>query len=286
MPNELQGFNKFIRSKVGIAVGIVFVLLVIGLLSSKKETPPVAQISTTNSFNTNTVQQNTNVTVASKATVTEVVDGDTVKLADGTTIRVVGIDTPETKDPRKPIQCFGQEASKKMQALVEGKEVNLEENPGDTVDKYGRQLRYLALNGVDVGAALVREGYAFAYRPYPHQRMDTYIKLEREARQAKRGLWAESSCNGNVNTSTTIVNTNTTVAPANTNTTKTNTNTVNSNTGDVPAPACSCPSADMDCSDFSTSAAAQAVYDCCLKLKGSDVHRLDRDKDGLACESN
>ena len=81
--------------------------------------------------------------------VTKVVDGDTIEVQfEGVkeTIRFIGIDTPETKDPRKPVQCFGQEASNKMKELVENKQVILESDPSQgELDKYGRLLRFLFL---------------------------------------------------------------------------------------------------------------------------------------------
>ena len=68
--------------------------------------------------------------------VAHVVDGDTIKLESGEVVRYIGIDTPETVDPRKPVQCFGKEASEKNKELVEGKEVRLVKDTSET-DKYG-----------------------------------------------------------------------------------------------------------------------------------------------------
>lgn len=219
------------------------------------------------------------------ALVKTVIDGDTVDLADGTRIRVVGIDTPETKDPRKPVQCFGTEASAQMKKLVEGKMVHLEINPGDTVDKYCRQLRYLSLANMDVGAELIRSGYAFAYRPYPHVRMDQYVQLEAEAKAAKRGLWASDTCAGDASTGV-LQDTDTPTSEEVSAPNPTPTTTPTSVQPTTPAATCTCPTKDLDCSDFSSRAAAQAVYDCCMAVKKADVHRLDgNDNDGLACES-
>jgi hypothetical protein len=79
--------------------------------------------------------------------VVEVVDGDTIKVSvDGAveTIRLIGIDTPETKDPRKPVQCFRWEASAKAEELLAGRRVRLEaDDTQDDRDKYGRLLRYV-----------------------------------------------------------------------------------------------------------------------------------------------
>lgn len=72
-----------------------------------------------------------------------VVDGDTVKVSELGTLKLIGIDTPETKDPRKPVQCFGVEVSNKAKELLDGKKVYLEFDPANRIDKYGRTLAYL-----------------------------------------------------------------------------------------------------------------------------------------------
>jgi micrococcal nuclease len=97
------------------------------------------------------------------AKIIRVVDGDTVVVRlDGqnVTVRIIGIDAPESVDPRKP------------------------------VDRYGRELAYLRLeDGRDVGRAMLRDGFAHSYPKYPHSRLDDYRIAEREAREAKAGLW-------------------------------------------------------------------------------------------------
>ncbi|MDD5741949.1 MAG: S-layer homology domain-containing protein [Candidatus Peribacteraceae bacterium] len=135
-------------------------------------------------------------TWAASASVLDVVDGDTLRVeVDGVTekVRIIGIDTAETVDPRKPVQCFGKEASDHMKELLSGKTIELETNPAEDRDVYDRLLRYVRLDGEDVGAAMVRDGYAHSYKKYPHPRLEDYNELEREAHEANRGLW--SSCN-------------------------------------------------------------------------------------------
>ena len=132
---------------------------------------------------------------AQNVTVTEVIDGDTVVAQVSSDkaekVRIVGIDTPETVDPRKPVQCFGEEASARMKELAEGKAVTLERKPDEDRDYYGRLLRYVILDGRDIGAQMISEGYAFSYKRYPHPRLAEYNRLEREARQQGLGLWSE-----------------------------------------------------------------------------------------------
>ncbi|MBT3704381.1 thermonuclease family protein [Candidatus Peregrinibacteria bacterium] len=130
--------------------------------------------------------------------VLKVVDGDTIDVdCEGKKerIRIIGINTPETVHPSKPVECFGKEASNKMKGLLRDQKVIIKkgEGSGDR-GKYGRLLRYVEFNGEDVGAKLIREGYAFSYRKYPHERLELYNELERQARESGAGLWAEDAC--------------------------------------------------------------------------------------------
>lgn len=127
--------------------------------------------------------------------VTHVTDGDTfnVSIVGKTeTVRMIGIDTPETKDPRKPVQCFGQAASSESHKLLDGKSVRLEADPDDTDrDKYHRLLRYVYLpDGTFVNQYLVQNGYAFAYTLFPFSKVEQFRAWESEARQNNRGLWS------------------------------------------------------------------------------------------------
>lgn len=126
--------------------------------------------------------------------VSRVVDGDTIKLENGETVRYIGIDTPETVDPRRAVGCFGKEASDKNKELVLGKEVRLVKDVSET-DTYKRLLRYVYVGDLFVNEYLVREGFARAssYPPDVRHR-DLFRDAEREAREAKRGLWADGVC--------------------------------------------------------------------------------------------
>ncbi len=127
--------------------------------------------------------------------VTHVSDGDTITVkieGKDASIRMLGVDTPEVHDPRKPVQCFGQIASDHTKARLNGSKVRLEPDPTNTDrDKYGRLLRYVYLpDGTLYNAELIRDGYAFAYTVFPLVRLDEFRTLEREAREGSRGLWA------------------------------------------------------------------------------------------------
>jgi endonuclease YncB( thermonuclease family) len=116
--------------------------------------------------------------------VVRVIDGDTVELADGSRVRYLCIDTPERGEP------FYVEASERNRELVAGKGVRLE--PGvEDVDRYGRLLRYVYVDGVFVNAELVSGGYARTLIfDEDEAQAELLRRLEAEAKAAKRGLWA------------------------------------------------------------------------------------------------
>ena len=127
------------------------------------------------------------------AHVERVIDGDTIQVrVEGKryTVRLIGVDTPETKHPTKPVQYFGREASAFTKAALEGKTVRLQKDrTGDTVDRYGRRLRYVLLDGDNFNARLIRDGYAHAYRRFPFSKRTEFIRLEEQARRRGIGLW-------------------------------------------------------------------------------------------------
>jgi len=139
-----------------------------------------------------------------KAQVVKVIDGDTIEIEGGSRVRYIGIDTPETVDPRKPVQCFGREAAEKNKELVLGETVELENDVSET-DKYGRLLRYVYFGNpsIDSGQAifvndyLVRQGLARASSYPPDIKYQEQLRqAEQEARENIRGLWAVCGANG------------------------------------------------------------------------------------------
>jgi len=126
-----------------------------------------------------------------KVLVKRVVDGDTVELQDGRKVRYIGINTPETVHPNKKVECFGKEASSFNKKLVEGKVVELEKDVSE-VDRYGRLLRYVYVNGLFVNEYLVREGYAnVSTFPPDVKYKDLFLEAEREARDGSKGFWSK-----------------------------------------------------------------------------------------------
>ena len=123
---------------------------------------------------------------------TRVVDGDTIIVKmKGTEerVRLIGVDTPETVHPEKPVAFFGKEASAFTKRMAEGKSVRLEYDWQER-DKYGRFLAYVYLeDGTFLNAEIIKRGYGFAYTRFPFKYLDKFRKYEREARENIRGLW-------------------------------------------------------------------------------------------------
>ncbi len=122
--------------------------------------------------------------LCNKAVVFKVVDGDTIKVAcdgDKFTIRLIGIDTPETHRPKTRVQCFGREAASYLQKLIANKEVRLEYGR-ERIDKYGRTLAYVFLGREFINADMVKNGYAFVYRRFPFAYREEFIRYEKEAK--------------------------------------------------------------------------------------------------------
>jgi micrococcal nuclease len=132
--------------------------------------------------------------------VTRVVDGDTLEVEiDGSMqkVRLIGVDTPETSDPRKEVECFGKESSSKTRELVEGKFVRLEQDETQNdKDRYGRLLRYVYMEeSVNLNLYLLQNGYAYEYtyeKPYKFQ--EEFKHAETNAREKELGLWDPLTC--------------------------------------------------------------------------------------------
>lgn len=135
--------------------------------------------------------------------VTKVTDGDTLHISmDGhdETVRLIGINTPETVDPRRTVECFGKEASERMKEIAKGKIVRLEYDDSQALrDTYDRLLAYVYLeDGQMINRKMVAEGYAYEYTyltPYRYQ--SEFRDLQRLAQSAGRGLWSKDTCDGN-----------------------------------------------------------------------------------------
>ena len=126
--------------------------------------------------------------------VVRIVDGDTIHLSDGENVRYLGIDTPETRLQKNghwidAPQPFGKEAKEFNRQLVLGKAITLEFDV-EKKDKYHRTLAYCFVEGKSVSAELLKGGYAVVFTKAPNVKYaDEFVRLQDEARLARRGLW-------------------------------------------------------------------------------------------------
>ena len=178
----------------GVLVGI----LVFNLQTKEPIIKPIVEVTETV---TQTASSSSLVeTIGNLYEVVKVVDGDTIHVKLGEkkqTVRMIGVDTPEVVDPRRPVACFGEKASQKTNELLLNKKVYLEADTsqGD-LDRYKRLLRYVLLeDGTNVNKLLIEQGFGHQYtynKPYKYR--EDFIKAEAEARENKRGLWADDAC--------------------------------------------------------------------------------------------
>lgn len=134
------------------------------------------------------------------AHVVKVIDGDTITVSiNGTTdtIRIIGLNTPETVDPRKGVECFGREASAFAKQTLSGKTVYLEPDASQSErDKYGRLLRFVFLeDNSDYGKVAIQEGFGYEYTyDLPYRYQTEYKQAQQQAQTYKRGLWEDNIC--------------------------------------------------------------------------------------------
>ncbi len=197
--------------------------------------------------------------------VIKVIDGDTLVAeinGQNETIRLIGIDTPESVHPTEQVECFGVEASNKAKELLNGKMVALEsdDSQGDR-DKYNRLLRYVYLeDGTNFNKLMIEQGFAYEYTynsPYKYQK--EFKEAEEEAKTNKVGLWAGGACDNYT-------------APTDD----------TENTEDVEQlTECDCSANIYNCSDFKTQKEAQALFECCGGVD-NDIPNQLRDKTIIA----
>jgi endonuclease YncB( thermonuclease family) len=189
-----------------------------------------------------------------RVTLDRVVDGDTLKLGDGTRVRLIGIDTPETVHPDFGDECYGPEATRFAERLLRPADELRLVLDVESHDQYGRLLAYVyrAADGLFVNAQLVKRGYAYVETVPPNvAHAEQFRRLAREAREHDRGLW--SACPNDGSGPKALVST-----------------CLPDYVGACVPP----PPPDLDCADIGHP----------IRIVGDDPHRLDRDGDGKACE--
>lgn len=194
---------KYSQTRLVVWSSAFIVILGIGLLWFGLQ--PVGQVmpqTVTTSAESTSVEENTAPEVrpevvgieGERMLVTKVIDGDTFEIEGGLKVRMLGIDTPETVDTRKPVGCFGKEASNEVKNLLSEQVVILQKDLSNT-DKYNRLLRYVFLSLEDgkilfVNDYLLREGFAQTLNYPPDVKYaKQFLEAEEEAKMGRRGLW-------------------------------------------------------------------------------------------------
>lgn len=129
-------------------------------------------------------------------------DGDTIVVdmnGKEETVRMIGVDTPETHHPDLPVQCYGPAASAYTKDIIGQQHIRLEADPtNQNRDRYDRLLRYVYLpDGRLVEAELIKNGYGFAYTSFPFTKKDEFVTLEQQAKAEAKGLWANCTVTEN-----------------------------------------------------------------------------------------
>ena len=227
-------------------------------------------------------QQPTKAPNGSLYKIISVIDGDTIQVMiddKKETIRLIGINSPETVDPRKPVECFGKEASAFAKSKLTGKSVRLEADSSQGErDKYSRLLRYVFLeDGTNFDKLMISEGYAYEYTynlPYKYQA--DFKKAQKDAELTKKGLWADNVC---VTLAPQVTPTTAVTTGGSSNTGGTTVNTVaptESSGGSRGSFTCA---GKTKCGEMATCEEAKFYLTSC------GVSRLDGDHDGVPCES-
>jgi micrococcal nuclease len=126
--------------------------------------------------------------------VERVIDGDTLVVTGRVRVRLIGVDTPETKHPHKPVEPLGPEATEFTRSLVEDRDVRLAFDR-ERRDRYGRVLAYVYVDGKLLNEEIIRAGFSRAETHYKFERAMAlrFLQAEAEAREAGRGIWGLAS---------------------------------------------------------------------------------------------
>ncbi|KRE28244.1 hypothetical protein ASG80_21430 [Agromyces sp. Soil535] len=174
---------RWLRIPIGLGFLALALLLIVGIATWRPATPPESLTG-----------------AHSEAIVVEVVDGDTLKVvpvtvdpssAESQTVRILGIDTPETVDPEAPVECFGPEASSFLGAMLPPlTEVTLVTDPHQQdTDQYGRMLRHVVVGGDLVAERILAGGYGVRYEAASTDLDQRFIQAQEAAKEQRAGLW-------------------------------------------------------------------------------------------------
>lgn len=183
---------------------LIFILLIAAIISitiAISKTFSIDKIKATKPITTKTEKQiikESNTTQLHK--VIKVVDGDTIIIdynGNEEKVRMIGVNTPESVDPRRPVQCFGIEASNYTKELLKNKSVKIKFDETQNIkDKYGRLLLYVYLNNdLLVNKEIIKNGYGYEYTYiHPYKYSNDFKAAEIYAKENKLGLWADGAC--------------------------------------------------------------------------------------------
>ena len=198
----------WLRSGVGLIgfvglAGLVGLIAIAGACASASETRSSTPAGTSADATFNATANSTASKTPTNAVVVRVIDGDTVDVSFSGSVtgkhervRLIGVDTPETKKPNTPIQCFGPEASDFTKHLLTKGTPVLIRRDAEARDDYGRLLGYVyrSSDGLFVNLELARLGYARPLTIAPNNsRASDFVKAARDAEAANLGLWAACS---------------------------------------------------------------------------------------------
>jgi endonuclease YncB( thermonuclease family) len=205
------------------------------------------------------------------AVVSRVVDGDTITLNTGEKVRLLQIDTPELASS----ECYGLQARAALASLLNSRAlITLREDPKlDKVDRYGRSLRYVFVGNTNINLRMVEMGAAapYFYRGEKGLYSAQFLKAAQRAKTSNRGLW--KACPGTALTPSRAVTTSVVANTSSFTGNSTNSNCDGNYAGCIPVF-----SSDVDCSDIKRLGLAP------VRVVGRDIHRLDRDGDGIGCD--
>jgi len=168
--------------KLAIIIAVLLTLLIISILLLRYyKKPPVSP--------TTSEIVSPPATIRESAMVAYVLDGDTIEIAGGRKVRLIGIDAPELNNKENNPECFASQSAHMTKQLLEGQTIELEKDKED-VDQYGRLLRYVYSDGVFINEFLLRQGYGTKMAIKPNTKYYLlFAEAEKEAKENKRGLW-------------------------------------------------------------------------------------------------
>lgn len=209
--------------------------------------------------------------LASAETILKITDGDTIRINTGEDVRLLQIDTPEPSSS----ECYAKEATAALTKLIFGKTIRLESDPvSENIDQYDRLLRYVFVGKININLRMVELGAAapFFYKGQKGKYAALLLKAAEKAQSKRVGLWGK--CPGvKLDPSKSLSsggNAKPTASPS----------TSTSGQCDPNYDPCIPVSTyDLDCPDIYNLGLSR------IRVIGQDIHRLDRDRDGIACEA-